>query len=57
MVLGIGLGVRDIMHAVEVEPDASAASVPFWLHESELGVNQAEALLMKVPALKKLAGR
>ena len=57
MVLGIGLSLRDIMQAVEIEPDETPSSRPQWLAQSPLTVADAEALLANAPALQKLAKR
>ena len=56
MVLGIGLGHKDIMHAVETEPDVPAWG-PAWISNSQLSVQHAEALLKDAPPLENLLKR
>jgi hypothetical protein len=44
-VLGIGLGLRDIMRQMEIEPGDVLAGTPEWVANSELSVAQVGPLL------------
>ena len=57
MVLGIGLGIRDIMRSVEIELADDSAQAPPWLTHSQLKVQDADALLENAPALENLVKR
>jgi len=55
MVLGIGLGHKDIMHAVERRSWMSRPGDLRGFSNSQLSVQHAEALLKDAPPLEKLA--
>jgi len=57
MVLALGLIIRDIMCAVEIEPDQCPPGVPEWVASSTLTVQDVEALLEMVPVLTRLNER
>jgi hypothetical protein len=44
-ILGIGLGLRDIMVQQEIEPGEQPVGIPEWLWHSQLSVAQVESLL------------
>jgi len=56
-VLALGLMIRDIMQAVEIEPDQCPLGVPQYVASSELTVKDLEALLKMVPVLTRLNER
>jgi len=53
MVLALGLMIRDIMWAVEIEPDQFPEGAPEYVTSSELTVKDLEALLKAVPVLTR----
>jgi hypothetical protein len=57
MVLGLGLMIRDISRAMEIEPDVDYPGVPEWVMNSHLTVQDGEALLEGAPALKRFNAR
>ena len=56
MVLAFRLMIRDIMCAVQIEPDQCPPGVPEWVASSQLTVKHLEALLKMVPTLTTLSG-
>lgn len=54
MVLALGLMIRDIMHAVEIEPDQCPPGVPKWVASSDLTVNHLGPLLEMAPVITSL---
>jgi len=54
MVLAFGLMIRDIMCAVQIEPDQCPPGMPKWVALSPLTVQDLEALLKMAPVLTRL---